>query len=158
MLTLAAFLCFTGSASALLCTPFLGCTCTVTASDIDFDDFTPFAGTQDAEGQIDVHCDNVIDVAPSVVVRVQQGQWGTIASRKMRASGGYLLDYNLYTTAQRNVIWGDGTGGSSTASVSGGLITLGNWSAHRTIFGRASPTSTTRPGDYADRVVVRIDW
>ncbi len=161
MLFILAFIAFLTPqrAEALLCTPILGCTCTVTASDIDFDDFTPFAGPQDAIGLIEVDCTGVVDVAPSVPVRLDDGLWGTFATRKMRtATGGNELSYNIYTTNQHNVVLGDGTGGSAITSISGGLITLGRWRRTTTVFARATPTVTTRPGDYSDTVVVRIVW
>lgn len=161
MLFILAFVAFFAPqrAEALLCTPILGCTCTVTASDIDFGDFTPFAGPQDAIGQIDVDCTGVIDVAPSVVTRLDDGLWGTFTTRKMRtAIGGNELGYNIYTTSQRNVVLGDGTAGSVTTSISGGLVTLGHWRRSTTVFARATPTVTTRPGEYSDTVVVRIVW
>jgi spore coat protein U-like protein len=145
-------------AAALLCTPILGCTCTVTASDIEFGAFAPNTGTQDATGQIAVDCTGVIDVAPSVQTRLGTGQWGTFAARKMRSGGGDLLDYNIYTTSQHNVVWGDGSGGSAVVNVSGGLLSLGRWTATRTMFARAAPAPATKPGAYADTVVVRIVW
>lgn len=145
-------------AHALLCTPLLGCSCTVTASDIDFGALTPQAGAQDAVGEISVDCTGVIDLAPSVLTRLDDGQWGTFAPRKMRSGGGDLLDYNIYTTSQHNVVWGNGTGGSSTVTISGGLLSLGHWTASRTMFARVVPLATTEPGAYADTVVVRIEW
>lgn len=146
-------------AEALLCTPILGCTCTVTASDIDFGDFTPFAGPQDAIGQVEVDCTGVVDVAPSVPLRLDDGLWGNFTMRKMRTdTGGHELNYNIYTTNQHNVVLGDGTAGSVATSINGGLITLGRWRRSTTVFARATPTVTTRPGDYSDTVVVRIVW
>jgi len=144
-------------ADALLCTPILGCTCNVVASDIDFQAFTPSASHQDAIGQVEVQCTGVIDVAPSVVTQLDDGVWGTFTMRKMRA-GSDELSYNLFTTSQRNVVWGNGTLGSVSSSVSGGLITLGTWRATRTVYARAYPTPTTKPGSYSDTVVVRIVW
>jgi hypothetical protein len=61
-------------------------------------------------------------------------------------------------TVSRLSVWGDGTGGSSSVAVSGGLLSLGHWSANRTMYARALPTATAKPGAYADSVVVRIDW
>lgn len=161
MLFILAFVAFFAPqrAEALLCTPILGCTCTVTASDIDFGDFTPFAGPQNAIGQIAVDCTGVIDVAPSVSTRLDDGLWGNFTARKMRtAIGGNELSYNIYTTNQHNVVLGDGTGGSVTTSISGDLVTLGHWQRSTTVFARATPTVATRPGDYSDTVVVRIVW
>lgn len=146
-------------AEALLCNPILGCTCSVTASDIDFADFTPFAGAQDAVGEIEVDCTGVIDVAPTILTQLDDGVWGTFATRKMRSAvGNYELNYNLYTTNQHNIIAGDGTNGTAAIWISGGLITLGRWRRTRSIYARTTPTTATRPGEYSDTVVVRIVW
>ncbi len=146
-------------ADALLCNIFLGCTCTVTASDIDFDDFTPFEGNQDAVGEIEVDCTGVIDVAPAILTQLDDGAWGTFSARQMRsATGNNLLAYNLYTTNQHNIIAGDGTSGTAPIWISGGLITLGHWRRSTTVFARTTPTISTRPGEYSDTVVVRIVW
>lgn len=144
-------------AEALLCTPVLGCTCSVTASDIVFDAFTPFEGAQDAVGQIEVDCTGVVDVAPAVVTQLDDGEWGSFSLRRMRNQHGDLLGYNLYTTSQHNTIWGSG-GGFPSVTINGGVLTLGHWRVTRTVYARATPTVTTRPGAYSDTVVVRIVW
>lgn len=143
---------------ALLCTPVLGCTCTVTASDIDFASFTPFAGPQDASGVVQVSCSGVIDVAPAVLTELDDGQWGSYAQRKMRTASGDELGYNIYTTSQRNVVWGNGSSGTSAVWISGGVVTLGNWSRSTTMFARAAPNAASKPGNYSDTVVVRVVW
>lgn len=145
-------------ADALLCVAIIGCTCNVTASDVEFGDINPLAGPQEAIGAISVDCTGVADVAPSVSTRIDAGQWGTFATRKMRNASGDLLNYNLYTTDQETVIWGDGTAGTSTVSMNGGLLSLGHWSTSRDVHGLVAPTPTTKPGNYSDTVVVRIVW
>lgn len=144
-------------ADALLCTPILGCTCNVTATDLDFDAFNPLSGAQDAVAEVSVDCTGVIDVAPSVVTTLTAGTHGTISARRMRAGVGEYLDYNIYTTDQRTTVWGNGTTGSSV-SISGGLLSLGHWQAQRDMFGRAVPLTSTKVGHYEDTVVVRIVW
>jgi spore coat protein U-like protein len=145
-------------AHALLCTAIIGCTCDVVASDIVFDNLNPLAGQQPASGMISVDCANAIDVAPAVIVRIDDGTWGTMAARKMRNAAGEMLDYNIYTTNQYNVIWGDLTGGASNITISGGLLSIGHWTASREMFGRVNPVTTTKPGNYSDTVVVQIIW
>lgn len=145
-------------ADALLCVAIVGCSCNVVASDVDFGDVNPLVGTDSAIGTISVDCTGVADVAPSVSTRITAGQWGTFATRKMRSSAGDLLNYNLYTTSQATNIWGDGTGGTSTVSINGGLLSLGHWSASRDVHAVVSPATTTKPGSYSDQVVVRIVW
>ena len=121
-------------------------------------EFTPLHGQQDAIGQIEVDCTGVVDVAPSVVTSLDDGVWGTYAPRKMRSTTGELLNYNIYTTTQRNVVWGNGTSSTSTVSINGGLLSVGHWRASRTMFARVTPTTGTKPGSYSDTVVVRIVW
>jgi spore coat protein U-like protein len=146
------------SAEALLCLPLLACSCTVSASDLDFGAFDPLSGSQDAVGEIDVDCTGVIDIAPSVLVRLDRGQWGTMAARNLRNGNGDLLDYNIYTTSQHSSVWGDGGGGSSSVVISGGLIVSQHWSVSRDMYGLATPSPATKPGAYSDTVVVRITW
>jgi spore coat protein U-like protein len=145
-------------AQALLCTPIVGCTCSVSANDIAFTGVNPLSGAASAQGDVAVDCTGVIDVAPSVTVQINKGVWGTISARKMRDGAGHLLDYNIYTAVNHAIVWGDGTSGSSTLSVSGGLLTLGHWTASRTMYGIVSPATSTVPGGYSDTIVVRIDW
>jgi spore coat protein U-like protein len=144
-------------ADALVC-GFLGCSCTVTAAPLEFGDIAPLDGAQDGEGEIEIDCTGVAELTPSMVVRMQSGDHGTIAARKMQsASGGHLLDYNIYTSSLRNTVWGDGTTGS-TVTVNGNLVVIGDWNITRAVHARVSPTTAARPGDYSDHVIVRIDW
>jgi len=92
-----------------------------------------------------------------MLVSAAGGTNGTISARKMKSSAGYFLDYNLYTTVGRNVIWGNGTTGLPV-NVSGGLLGLGHWQVSRPVYGRVTPTIATRPGTYTDTIVIRIDW
>ena len=146
-------------AEALLCHPLLGCSCTVTATDIAFGGLTPLSGApQYATGEAVVDCTGVIDLAPSVAVKLSSGQGASYATRQLRAAGADAIDYNIYTTSQHNVVWGDGTGGSASVAVSGGLLSLGHWNVSRTMHARATPSPTAQPGVYTDSIVVRIDW
>ncbi len=143
-------------ANALVCGIF-GCSCNVSATTLDFQNINPLSGAQSAEGQVTVDCTGIVDLFPSMVVRMQSGTYGTINARKMRSPSGDLLDYNIYTTSQHSAIWGNGTTGS-TVTVSGGLLALGHWSVSRQVYGVVSPTLSTKPGSYTDTVIVRIDW
>lgn len=143
-------------ASALVC-GILGCSCDVTATPVDFGNLNPLSGAQDAEGEVTVDCTGLAELAPTMLVRLQSGQFGTVTARKMRSAAGDLLDYGLYTTSQRNIVWGTGALGS-TVTVSGGLLAIGHWTVTRRVYARVFPTTATKPGSYSDSVVVRIDW
>lgn len=144
-------------ADALVCGIF-GCTCNVSATTLDFGNINPLAGADTAEGEVTVDCTGLAELFPSILVRMQAGQHGAISARKMRATSGDLLDYNIYTTDQYGTVWGNGTTGGQPVSVSGGLLALGHWTVQRTVHGVVSPTTATRPGAYTDTVVIRIDW
>lgn len=147
---------FSAPANALVCGIF-GCTCNVTATTLDFEQLDPLDGAQPAEAELTVDCTGVAELFPSILVSMQSGQHGTIAARKMRASAGDLLDYNIYTSDQYSAVWGNGTSGLPV-TVSGGILAVGHWTVDRAIHGVVSPTVATRPGAYSDTVVIRIDW
>lgn len=143
-------------ADALVCS-LGGCSCDVSATPIVFDNLNPLNGAQSSEGQITVDCTGIAELFPTMLVRLQSGLYGTISARKMRSASGDLLSYNLYTTSQGGVLWGNGTIGS-TVTVSGGLLAIGHWTVSRAVYATVSPTVATKPGSYTDTVVVRIDW
>lgn len=143
-------------ADALICS-LGGCSCNVTATPIRFDNLNPLNGTQPAQGEVTVDCTGVAELFPSMLVRLQSGLYGTISARKMRSPAGDLLDYNLYTTSQGGIVWGNGTIGS-TVTVNGGLLAIGHWTVNRAVYATVSPTIATKPGVYTDTVAVRIDW
>ena len=146
-------------ANALLCVPILGCSCNVTASDIQFGSISPLDGTQPASGMIEVDCTGIADVAPTVIARLDDGLYGTMSARQMRTAGGQQLLYNIHTTGAVNApVWGDLTGGAANTLINGGLLSVGHWSTSREMFARVSPTTATRPGEYSDTVVVTIIW
>lgn len=154
---LAAF-CFATPAQALLCVPLLGCSCSVTAHDIDFGGFAPSAGEQRAEGLVEIDCTGLIELAPSIRVELSPGMWGPFAQRKLRSAGGDLLDYNIYAGEHSGVIWGDGAPGAPPVWVSGPLVVAGRWQVARPVHARAMPTPNAKPGLYEDVINVRIVW
>ncbi|MFN3465407.1 MAG: spore coat protein U domain-containing protein [Terricaulis sp.] len=144
-------------ADALVCGIF-GCSCSVSATTLDFEQINPLGGAQTAEGEVSVDCTGLAELFPSILVRMEAGQYGTIAARRMRSASGQYLDYNIYTTNQYVTVWGNGTTGGQPVNVSGGLLALGHWTVSRAFHGVVSPTTATQPGVYTDTVVVRIDW
>lgn len=144
-------------ANALVCGIF-GCSCNVSATTLDFEQISPLEGAQTAEAEVTVDCTGLAELFPSIAVRMQAGQYGTIAARRMRSPSGHYLNYNIYTTDQYGTVWGNGTTDGQPVNVSGGLLALGHWTVSRAVHGVVSPTTATQPGVYTDTVVVRIDW
>jgi spore coat protein U-like protein len=61
------------------------------------------------------------------------------------------LTYNLYTDASRLISWGDGSGGSSTVSMTGAAADI-------PVYGRMAARQNVPAGAYADTIVVTITY
>lgn len=128
--------------------------CSVTASAVDFSNINPLlAQNFDATGSLTISCTS--GAAWSAALGVGSGTSATYANRRMRLGAtANMLNYSLYTTAARNVVWGDGSSG--TATVAG----TGTGSAQTiSVFGRIPSGQTTAPaGAYADSVTVTVTY
>ncbi len=132
------------------------CSCTVTAAPMSFGAFAPTNNSNlDAVANIDVACTGTTALA-SIEIRLNQGQNGTFASRKLR-SGADLLGYNIYSNAARSQIWGDGSGAYASVTVSNGLGLL-TWNSSTPAYGRINAAPTASPGAYSDAIVVTVVW
>jgi spore coat protein U-like protein len=129
-----------------------GCTLTTTAVAFGaYDTLSP--ANDDSTGTIRADCDRG-DRDP--VASINGGSSGSIAARTLR-NGAILLNYNLYTTAARNIIWGNGTAGSTVAltflSQGGGVRRY-----QSTVYGRIPPLQPVVAGGYNDTVTVTITF
>ena len=126
--------------------------CTISTSALAFGSVNTISGSNiDGTGGLSITCTNGTAWAASA--GVGSGAGASFANRKM-AAGANLLNYNIYTTAARNTVWGDGT--ASTATIggtgSGGVQAV-------TVYGRVASGQTTVPaGSYADTVAVTITY
>jgi len=86
---------------------------------------------------------------------ISAGTGGSPLTRQMTGSnGGAKMNYNLYTTGARGVIWGNGTLGTSVASSITGCNTR-----NHTIYGRIpSGQKTLKPGSFQDDLVLTITF
>ena len=122
--------------------------CTVDARGIAFGAYDPLSGAAlDGAGDIAVTC----DAGLAYTIALSSGG-GSYAERRL-ASGGDSLAYNLFTSAARLFVWGDGSGGTSTVSGSG----TGS-SVDIPIYGRIAAGQNVRAGAYADGVIVTISF
>jgi spore coat protein U-like protein len=89
----------------------------------------------------------------TVQISLSQGGAGTF-QRRMQG-GRDTLQYNLYTDAQRVVIWGDGTGGttiySQKAQPNNKVETI-------PVFGRVFGGQDVGAGQYLDNLVVTLNF
>lgn len=86
---------------------------------------------------------------------ISAGGSGNVTTRRMAGSnGGPALNYNLYTTTGRTVVWGDGVLGTSVP----GSITGCNTRSH-TVYGRIPlGQKTVKPGSFSDALVLTVTF
>lgn len=122
--------------------------CTITASGLIFGQYNPLGGeTVDGRGDIEQVCSE----STSYTIELSQGQ-GTYSPREMNSAGD-LLEYNLYTDVSRLIVWGDGTGGTQTAS--GTADTTGN---EHSVYGRIPGGQNVSAGHYSDTIVITVTY
>jgi len=86
---------------------------------------------------------------------ISAGNGGSPLTRQMTGShGGPNMNYNLYTTSGRTVVWGNGTLGTSVASSITGCNTR-----NHTIYGKIPlGQKTLKPGSFGDALVVTVTF
>ena len=128
--------------------------CTIgTVVPVAFGTYNVFAATALAvNGSIAVSCGG----SGSGSVTLDKGQnSSSFVSRAMKRTGGAtLLTYNLYTDAATTIVWGDGTGGSTTQTLSGN----NNLSVTLTVFGKMGAGQDVPAGSYTDTVVITVNF
>jgi len=129
--------------------------CTVSGALLNFGSaIDPLAASVpvDASSALTVQCTNTTPYAVSLDAGLNAGGAGNFGSRSMK-SGSNALAYQLYVNAGRTTVWGDGSGGSSTASGTGTGSTQ-----NITVYGRVPSLSGVVPGTYTDTVTVTITY
>jgi len=131
--------------------------CNVSTTSVSFGGYDSFRTIpMDSTGSVTVSCDEVPPPDPVISIG-PSGTTGGFNPRKMRhQSAPDTLQYNLYTTPSLNVVWGDGTAGTST-------IRLKNVKRQKppvvvTIYGRIPARQDVRAGAYRDTLTVTITW
>ncbi|MDE2465160.1 MAG: spore coat protein U domain-containing protein [Alphaproteobacteria bacterium] len=136
----------------------LSCTCSVSATGLRFGHFDPVSPTPTSStSQLRLSCWTTR--SPELVtyeVALSHGLSGSFATRLMLGAGDQLA-YNLYTDSAHTTIWGDGTGGSTTLSGSM-TATRRRQRTDLTVYGQIPPQQIVRAGNYADTIVVTINY
>ena len=123
--------------------------CTVAATNLVFGNYAATtASPTDADNQITAICNNGEDYTLALNEGAAVG--ASVADRYMTLGLGEL-HYNMYTTAARTTIWGDGT--LSTSTVSGVGTGLPQF---YTVHGRIPISQSVNAGAYADLVTVTL--
>ena len=145
-LALAAAVLLPGMARAQTCWVTLGPT-------IAFGVYDPgAAGTNDTTGTFSYSCSSAR--ARPVLIWLSSGNSGSFNPRRM-SKGADTLDYNLFSDSLRQVIWGDGTGGSQVFSSAPSGNTHGDT---LTIYGRIGTGLWVAPGSYTDSITVTLNF
>ncbi|MEQ1439345.1 spore coat U domain-containing protein [Fontimonas sp. SYSU GA230001] len=131
--------------------------CTVSTSPVVFGSYNPISGAAvDSTGTVTVTCTAVVSISVNYSIALGTGLGGSFAPRRM-TSGANTLPYNLYTSASRSTVWGDGSGGTSTVSdgyTLGLLLVTRNY----TVYGRIPASQNVAAGAYADTIVVTVTY
>jgi spore coat protein U-like protein len=118
-------------------------------SAVDFGSYDVFSSLNDnSVGSITIRCKGGGSTA---LVALSSGQSNSYSSRLMRSAGN-SLNYNLYTSAARIVVWGDGSGGSSALSVNRNSTTT------LSVFGQIPAGQDAAVGAYSDSVTTIITF
>lgn len=112
----------------------------------------------DAQGRVSYRCSNRGGGAGS------KGKWIAQISLSRGQSGSYQrllqgprdrLEYNVYLDAQRQLVWGDGTGGTHVVT---DHAKPNNKEVVIPVYGRIPAGQDVRAGRYTDSLVVTIDF
>jgi len=118
-------------------------------SAVDFGIYNVFSSSNNnGVGSITIRCKGG---GSGFLVTLSSGQSNSYASRTMR-SGENSLSYNLYTSAARIVVWGDGSGGSSAMSASK------NSTTSLSVFGQIPAGQDAAIGTYSDSITTIINF
>lgn len=125
--------------------------CTLSATPLSFGTYRVF-DTQalDSSAEISLHCTGAVGV---VVVRLSAGSFGTFQQRRMQSPGGSEpLAYQVFVDQARQVVFGDGSAGTSTVS-----LTAPSTATIR-LYGRVLPLQMVPAGEYVDGLTVTFSF
>lgn len=125
--------------------------CSVDPTSVAFGVYSPFSGVPtDTAGTLRVSCDTA---TVGYTLLLTPGGAGSYSPRRL-AGGAYTLAYNLYADALRTIVWGDGSGGTTTVS---GAFALPGAIDH-TVYGRVPAQQNVGAGAYTDTITVTLNF
>lgn len=133
-------------AAAVAAAPLRAASCDIDPQGVSFGAYDPTDGDDlDGVGNIGIDCDAVV----SFTISLSAGA-GSFSSRTM-TGGGDPLAYNLFTSAQRIVVWGDDTGGTATVSATA-------QNADIPVHGTVTARQNVSPGAYGDTLIITVTY
>ena len=125
-----------------------GHACTLNVTGVNFGSYDVFNNSAlDTTGNIDVNCPSGVGYSMALTAG-----GGTHTQRVMN-SGAHRLNYNLYTAANRAVVWGDATSGTVTVNGTG----IGE-SVNHAVYGRIPALQNVHAGSYSDIIIVELNF
>jgi spore coat protein U-like protein len=131
-------------------------TCTVSANPLSFGSYRPGQGSASADTTLAVRCAK----GTPFTVALDSGAGGGTVTRRVMTFGSFKLQYNLYTSAARTTVWGDGTLSSATVSGTGHGLSTGQ-AVIETVYGQVPDITGNQdlaPGLYTDTIRVTVSY
>ncbi len=131
--------------------------CLVAANPLSFGTYAPGGGDVDLNTTLSVRCTK--NTAYTVSLNAGSTSGGSLTQRLM-GNGTDTLQYNLYTSAARDTVWGDGTASTATVPGTGAGLGVPNAISH-TVYGRlvdSAANQAVSAGSYADTITVTVTY
>lgn len=146
--------------SALLCAApsrAWAATCTVAAVNLAFGYYDSFRTAHtDSTGNLAITCSGKAGELVAYSLALNAGA-GSYPQRTMRSASGHSLSYNIYTSASRSLVWGDGSGGSIIVSDSFHLAAP-TVNRNYPVYGRMFRGQKVPVGMYNDAITVTLNF
>ena len=125
-----------------------GHACTLNVTGVNFGSYDVFSNSAlDSTGNIDVNCPN--GVGYSMALTAGGGNY----TQRVMSSGVHRLNYNLYTAANRAVVWGDAISGTVTVNGTGIGVNVNHG-----VYGRIPALQNAHAGSYSDIIIVELTF
>jgi len=136
-----------------------GANCSLSSTPLVFGTYVPFSSSpSDFTATITVTC-NASATVPAPIHGTVTLTGTTGPSDRRLTSGAYRLRYQLYLDPARTSLWGDGSGGSGTVSISGVVNPTTPFRQALTVYGRIlARQPRALAGSYADQITVVLNY
>ena len=122
--------------------------CTLNVTGVNFGSYDVFSNSAlDSTGNIDVNCPSGVGYSMALTTG------GGTHTQRVMSSGAHRLNYNLYTAANRAIVWGDATSGTVKVNDTGIGV-----SVNHGVYGRIPARQNVRAGSYSDIVIVELTF
>jgi len=125
-----------------------GHACTLNVTGVNFGSYDVFSNAAlDSTGNIGVNCPNGVGYSMALT------EGGGTHTQRVMSSGAHRLNYNLYTAANRAVVWGDTTSGTVTVNGTGIGVNV-----NHAVYGRIPALQNVHAGSYSDVIIVELTF